>query len=81
MICERCTAPQAVKNKMAALLEETFYVPVLRAEDGCTLPVIGEPFSPTTPPVSVFDYNKELGTNLLYVFNIHVRETFLTLNT
>lgn len=52
MVCERCTAPQAVKDKMAALLEETFYVPVLRAVDGCTVPVVGEPFSPTTPPVS-----------------------------
>lgn len=69
MICERCTAPQAVKIKMAALLEETFYVPVLRAEDGCALPVIGEPFSPTAPLVSVFDCNKELGTNWLYPSN------------
>lgn len=55
IICDRCegTTSAAIKNKIAMLLEETFYVPVLRAEDNCIPPVIGEPFAPTSPPVGI----------------------------
>lgn len=35
-------------------LKDSYYVPVLRAEDRSIPPVVGEPFSPTRPPVSNF---------------------------
>lgn len=35
------------------MLEERFYVPVLHCEDDTKQPVIGEPFSPGSPPVSL----------------------------
>lgn len=46
--------PEEYKNKFLTLLKDNFYVPVLRAEDNCSEPVIGDPFSPTSPPVSCF---------------------------
>ncbi|KAF5300003.1 hypothetical protein FQR65_LT09259 [Abscondita terminalis] len=51
IICDRCdsTSP-TIKNKIAMLLGENFYVPVLRSEDNCIAPVIGEPFAPSSPP-------------------------------
>lgn len=50
IIEERPYLPEEYKNKFRTLLNENFYVPVLRAEDNCMEPVIGEPFSPTSPP-------------------------------
>lgn len=53
MICSRVApSSQALVNKIASLLEDRFYVPVLRSEDNCVQPTIGEPFSPSSPPVS-----------------------------
>lgn len=54
MICERAEIKNfaAVKRKIEILLQDSYYVPVLRAEDRSLPPVIGEPFSPTNPPVS-----------------------------
>lgn len=55
MICERAEIDKdfaAVKRKIEILLQDSYYVPVLRAEDRSLPPVIGEPFSPTHPPVS-----------------------------
>ncbi|KAK4887667.1 hypothetical protein RN001_003938 [Aquatica leii] len=50
IICDRCdTVSPIVKNKIAMLLGENFYVPVLRSEDNCIPPVIGEPFAPSSP--------------------------------
>lgn len=34
------------------MLEERFYVPVLHSEDDTKQPIIGDPFSPGSPPVS-----------------------------
>lgn len=54
MICERADITKnftAVKRKIEILLQDSYYVPVLRAEDRSLPPLIGEPFSPTTPLV------------------------------
>lgn len=45
------------KEEISAMLEEQFYVPVLRSPDHSIQPVVGKPFSPSSPLVScsVFD--------------------------
>lgn len=52
IVGERLYLSEEHKNKFLTLLKDNFYVPVLRAENNCSEPVIGEPFSPTSPPVS-----------------------------
>nr|CAH7745431.1 unnamed protein product [Callosobruchus chinensis] len=53
IICERAEGNniQAVKKRIQLLLQDSYYVPVLRAEDNSLPPTVGDPFSPTTPPV------------------------------
>lgn len=52
IICDRYDGPDAkiFSEEIAGLLEDNFYVPVLRSEDNCAPPIIGTPFSPTSPP-------------------------------
>lgn len=40
------------KEEIATMLEEQFYVPVLRSPDHSIEPVVGQPFSPSSPLVS-----------------------------
>ncbi|XP_029174873.1 ankyrin repeat and LEM domain-containing protein 2-like [Nylanderia fulva] len=50
IICSRKhQEDEELKCKIRLLLEDQFYVPVLRAEGNTCPPVIGEPFSPTSP--------------------------------
>uniref|UniRef100_A0A1B6BZT8 Uncharacterized protein n=1 Tax=Clastoptera arizonana TaxID=38151 RepID=A0A1B6BZT8_9HEMI len=51
IICSRLNgAEAALKEEIAGYLEEQFFVPVLRSDDECSPPRVGEPFSPTSPP-------------------------------
>ncbi|KAJ8963939.1 hypothetical protein NQ314_005270 [Rhamnusium bicolor] len=53
IICERAEGDNlsVIRKKIGLLLQDSYYVPVLRAEDNSMPPVIGEPFLPTSPPV------------------------------
>ncbi|XP_055383084.1 ankyrin repeat and LEM domain-containing protein 2 homolog isoform X2 [Condylostylus longicornis] len=51
IICDRINdAPLELKEKIANLLQERFYVPVIRSVDGTVAPSVGQPFSPTNLP-------------------------------
>ncbi|XP_011632417.1 ankyrin repeat and LEM domain-containing protein 2 isoform X2 [Pogonomyrmex barbatus] len=50
IICSRkCQENETLKHEIRMLLEDQFYVPVLRAEGNACPAIIGEPFSPTSP--------------------------------
>ncbi|XP_076230808.1 ankyrin repeat and LEM domain-containing protein 2 isoform X2 [Calliopsis andreniformis] len=50
IICSRSHQEnKELKQEIRFLLEEQYYVPVLRSDDNTLQPVIGEPFSPTRP--------------------------------
>lgn len=58
IICTRtCQEDEGLKKEIRFLLEDQYYVPVLRSDDNTLQPVIGEPFSPT---------------NLLVCYNISI---------
>lgn len=50
IICDRLpSADASLKEEIASYLEEQFYVPVLRSEDNSIQPVVGQPFSHSSP--------------------------------
>ncbi|XP_076664175.1 ankyrin repeat and LEM domain-containing protein 2 [Andrena cerasifolii] len=50
IICSRtCQDDEELKKEIRLLLEDQYYVPVLRSDDTTLQPIIGEPFSPTNP--------------------------------
>ncbi|XP_011699616.1 PREDICTED: uncharacterized protein LOC105456929, partial [Wasmannia auropunctata] len=50
LICSRkCKEDEVLKREIRMLLEDQFYVPVLRTEGNACPPTIGEPFSPSSP--------------------------------
>ncbi|XP_068993058.1 ankyrin repeat and LEM domain-containing protein 2 isoform X2 [Neodiprion pinetum] len=50
IICSRkCQEDEVLKREILSLLDELYYVPVIRSEDNTTQPLIGELFSPTSP--------------------------------
>ncbi|XP_014475700.1 PREDICTED: ankyrin repeat and LEM domain-containing protein 2 isoform X2 [Dinoponera quadriceps] len=53
IICSRkCQEDEDLKREIRLLLEDQFYVPVLRTEDNTYQPTIGEPFSPSSTFIS-----------------------------
>ncbi|KAJ1529624.1 hypothetical protein ONE63_006389 [Megalurothrips usitatus] len=52
IVCARCpNASEELKSEISSLLQNDYYVPVLRAEDNSVQPIVGTPFSPKDPPV------------------------------
>ncbi|XP_018327433.1 uncharacterized protein LOC108738495 [Agrilus planipennis] len=51
VICSRYNDSNvtSTKKRIATLLEDNFYVPLIKSENNCTVPIIGEPFSPKSP--------------------------------
>ncbi|XP_047027308.1 ankyrin repeat and LEM domain-containing protein 2 homolog isoform X2 [Helicoverpa zea] len=51
IICKRATnSSPGVPARIAAMLRERYYVPVLHSEDGSAVPTIGKAFTPAVPP-------------------------------
>lgn len=52
VICSRVSSADAhLRQELSDLLDDMFYVPVLRSEDNSIQPTVGEPFSPACPLV------------------------------
>lgn len=52
VICTRSKdMSQGLHDAILSLLQERFYVPVIRSVDSSMAPIIGEPFTPQSPPV------------------------------
>ncbi|KAL0879341.1 hypothetical protein ABMA27_003117 [Loxostege sticticalis] len=51
IICKRASnSNPETARRIASMLQERYYVPVLHAEDGSGAPTIGRPFTPALPP-------------------------------
>jgi hypothetical protein len=52
IICSRVSSSEAgLRRDLENLLDDRFYVPVLRSEDNSVQAAVGEPFSPACPLV------------------------------
>lgn len=76
MVCFRVdgASPTTVRA-IKSMLQERFYVPVMRTIDNSAPPVIGEPFSPTQPPVRSMQFYP-----FIYVKNVAKTFVFLVLD-
>ncbi|XP_064608265.1 ankyrin repeat and LEM domain-containing protein 2-like [Liolophura sinensis] len=54
VVCSRCSSPcKSLSERIQSLLEDSCFVPLLRSDDNCSQPVIGEPWSPESAQRSV----------------------------
>ncbi|CAG9762865.1 unnamed protein product [Ceutorhynchus assimilis] len=53
VVCERADpkTPKDVCKRIQQMLDDNYYVPVLRTDDNTLPPLVGHPFSPTSPPL------------------------------
>ncbi|XP_021926723.1 ankyrin repeat and LEM domain-containing protein 2 [Zootermopsis nevadensis] len=68
VICSRVSSPdESLRQKLSNLLDDMFYVPVLRSEDNSVQPTVGDPFSPACPLVVFSSIGNNLGGRVITV--------------
>jgi len=72
IVCSRVpNASNELKKEITALLENDFYVPVLRSADQSVQPIIGVPFSPKQPPVRHTIHSSCFLFYFIFIFRVH----------